>query len=77
MKIFLGCVIGLLSVLVVCFAVFTITNIVSGRAFENGIFNLPAQSGYDDGSSNYDDNSGLFGWGTTTAPAARRPPTPE
>ena len=73
MKIFLGCVIGLLSVLVVCFAVFTITNIVSGRAFENGIFNLPAQSGYDDGSSNYDDNSGLFGWGDDDSSSSAAP----
>lgn len=73
MKIFLGCVIGLLSVLVVCFAVFTITNIVSGRAFENGIFNLPAQSGYDDGSSNYGDNSGLFGGGDDDSSSSAAP----
>lgn len=64
MKIFLGCVIGLLCVLVVCFSVFTISNIASGKAFENGIFNLPPQSDYEDGgSSSNDDNSGLFGWG--------------
>lgn len=62
MKIFLGCIIGLFSVLLVSFSVFTISNIASGKAFENGIFNLPPQSEYGDyGSSGDDGNSGLFG----------------
>lgn len=58
LKIFLGCIIGLLAVLIVCFAVFVIN---SAMEHQNGTWGrLPSASSYSDDNGG---NSGLFGFG--------------